>query len=65
MKLKVGDKVTVNLVGSPFHGQAFEIVKVNARHRFVVARSLKRFGDYRKGDDLRFTGTLLAALEAA
>lgn len=63
MKLTIGDKVTMNLFGHSMHGQTFEIVKVNARHRFVIARALKRFGDYRKGDDLRFSGTLLEALE--
>lgn len=63
MKLKVGDMVKMNLVGSPFHGQAFVVVKVNGRHGFVIARALKRFGDYRKDDELRFTGTQLSALE--
>ncbi len=65
MRLAVGDKVALNLPGHPMHGQTFEVVKVNGRWQFVIARALKRFGDYRKGDDLRFTGTLLAALEKA
>jgi hypothetical protein len=47
------------------HGQTFEVTKVNKRHKFVIARATKRFGEYRKGDELRFTGTLLAALEIA
>lgn len=61
----VGARVAVNLLGHSMHGQTFEVTKVNKRHQFVVARATKRFADYRKGDDLRFTGTLLAALEAA
>lgn len=65
MKFKIGDRVTLDLPGHHFHGQTFEVVKVNARHQFVIGRATKRFGDYRKGDDLRFTGTLLAALEPA
>jgi len=64
MQLKVGDIVTMNLPGNRFHGQSFEITKANARHQFVIARALKRFDDYRKGDELRFSGTLLSGLEA-
>ena len=36
MKLTIGDKVLMNLPGHAMHGQSFEIVKVNARHRFRV-----------------------------
>jgi hypothetical protein len=63
LKLKAGDHVTVNLPGAQFHGQAFEFVRYNGRHRFAIVRATKRFDDYSKGDELRFTGTLLAALE--
>lgn len=63
MKLKVGDKVTMNFPGHALHGQPFEVVKVNGRHQFVIARVLERFGDYRAGEDLHLAGTLLAALE--
>lgn len=61
--LKVGDIVTMNMPGSRFHGQSFEVMKTNARHQFVIARALKRFEDYRKDDELRFSGTLLSGLE--
>lgn len=64
-ELKVGGSVTLNLPEHALHGQTFEVVKVNGRHQFVVVRVTKTLGDYRKGDDLRCTGTLLAALEAA
>ena len=63
MKLKAGDKVIMKLPASRFHGQTFEVVTYNGRHRFVIARTTKRFDDYRKGDELRFAGTLLSALE--
>lgn len=65
MKHEIGSEVVLNLPGHPLHGQTFEVVRRNARHQFVIARATKRFGEYRKGDELRFTGTLLAALEAA
>lgn len=65
MKHEIGSKEVLNFPGHPMHGQIFEVVRWNARPRFVIARATKRFGDYRKGDELRFTGTLLAALKPA
>lgn len=65
MKHEIGSRVVLNFPGHPLHGQTFEVTRQNGRHQFVIARVTKRFGEYRKGDELRFTGTLLAALEAA
>lgn len=56
--------MTLDLPGHSLHGQTFEIVKRNARHKFAVGRLTARCGEYRKGDELRFSGTLLAALKA-
>jgi hypothetical protein len=63
VKLVPGAWVTVSLPGDRFHGHVFEVVRYNGRHRFAIVRVTKRFGDYRKGDELRFSGTLLSALE--
>lgn len=58
-----GDRVTVNMPGHIFHERMFEFVTYNGRHHFAIVRVAKRFGEYRKGEELRLAGKLLAALE--
>jgi len=66
MRHKIGDLVSVDKPGHSLHGLKLVITNVNGRHQFVIGKLLgpvKRSSDYRKDDELRFSGSMLEALK--
>jgi hypothetical protein len=53
-KQALGSKVTLNLPGHPMHGQIFEVVSRNLRHKYMIARGRETLWGLLQGERAAF-----------